>query len=80
MLRAYRKNEYQVAVEGQVIETGVAFIITMSYNKFRELFHRSVAEKEMIKEEKLRKEKRKLKEKEEKEKDENQLEGDEQKT
>lgn len=80
MLRAYRKNEYQVAVEGQVIETGVAFIITMSYNKFRELFHRSLAEKEMIKEEKLRKEKRKLKEKEEKEKDENQLEGDEQKT
>jgi hypothetical protein len=80
MLRAYRKNEYQVAVEGQVIETGVAFIITMSYNKFRELFHKSLAEKEMIKEEKLRKEKRKLKEKEEKEKDENQLEGNEQKT
>ncbi|HJY13283.1 MAG TPA: translocation/assembly module TamB domain-containing protein, partial [Flavobacterium sp.] len=80
MLRAYRKNEYQVAVEGQVIETGVAFIITMSYNKFRELFHRSLAEKEMIKEEKLRKEKKKLKDKENKEKDENQLEGDEQKT
>jgi len=80
MLRAYRKNEYQVAVEGQVIETGVAFIITMSYNKFRELFHRSAAEKEMIKEEKLRKEKKKQKEKEEKEKDENQLEGNEQKT
>jgi hypothetical protein len=82
MLRAYRKNEYQVAVEGQVIETGVAFIITMSYNKFRELFHRTLAEKEMIKEEKLRKEKKKLKEKEDKEKgkDENQLEGNEQKT
>jgi hypothetical protein len=41
MVRAYRKNQYQVAVEGQVVETGVAFIITMSYNKFRELFHRS---------------------------------------
>ncbi|MFB3386543.1 translocation/assembly module TamB domain-containing protein [Flavobacterium sp. LAR06] len=80
MLRAYRKNEYQVAVEGQVIETGVAFIITMSYNKFRELFHRTLAEKEMIREEKLRKEKKKQKEKEDKEKDENQLEGDEQKT
>ncbi len=80
MLRAYRKNEYQVAVEGQVIETGVAFIITMSYNKFRELFHRTLAEKEMIKEEKLRKEKKKQKEKEDKEKDENQLEGNEQKT
>jgi hypothetical protein len=84
MVRAYRKNEYQVAVEGQVIETGVAFIITMSYNKFRELFHRSAEEKEMIKEEKLRKEKKKQKEKEEKEKEENQendqIEGNEQKT
>ena len=83
MVRAYRKNEYQVAVEGQVVETGVAFIITMSYNKFRELFHRSAAEKEMIREEKLRKEKRKLKEKEEKEKEENQekqVVGNEQKT
>ncbi|KQO33856.1 hypothetical protein ASF10_17550 [Flavobacterium sp. Leaf82] len=83
MVRAYRKNEYQVAVEGQVVETGVAFIITMSYNKFRELFHRSAAEREMIKEEKLRKEKRKLKEKEDKKKEENeenQIEGNEQKT
>ncbi|PIF33193.1 uncharacterized protein DUF490 [Flavobacterium sp. 9] len=80
MVRAYRKNEYQVAVEGQVIETGVAFIITMSYNKFRELFHRTAAEKEMIKEERIRKEKAKKKEKEDKEKEENQIEGNEQKT
>ncbi|SNR51641.1 translocation/assembly module TamB [Flavobacterium sp. ov086] len=80
MVRAYRKNEYQVAVEGQVIETGVAFIITMSYNKFRELFHRTAAEKEMIREEKLRKEKEKQKKKEDKEKEENQIEGNEQKT
>ncbi|WP_337968811.1 translocation/assembly module TamB domain-containing protein [uncultured Flavobacterium sp.] len=86
MVRAYRKNEYQVAVEGQVIETGVAFIITMSYNKFRELFHRTAAEREMIKEEKIRKEKAKKiekakkKEKEDKEKEENQIEGNEQKT
>jgi len=83
MVRAYRKNEYQVAVEGQVVETGVAFIITMSYNKFRELFHRTAAEKELIKEEKLRKERQKKKEKEEKEKKENkenETEGNEQKT
>ncbi|MGV3696437.1 translocation/assembly module TamB domain-containing protein [Flavobacterium sp.] len=38
-VRAYRKNLYQVALQGQVIETGVGFIITMDYNKFRELFH-----------------------------------------
>ncbi|WP_442902415.1 translocation/assembly module TamB domain-containing protein [Flavobacterium sp.] len=48
MLRAYRKNEYQVALQGQIIETGVAFIITMDYNKFKELFHHSEEEKEMI--------------------------------
>ncbi|CAM4275346.1 translocation/assembly module TamB [Flavobacterium terrigena] len=47
MLRAYRKNEYQVALQGQIIETGVAFIITMDYNKFKELFHRSDEEKEI---------------------------------
>ena len=45
VLRAYRKNEYQVALQGQIIETGVAFIITMDYNKFRELFNRSEEEK-----------------------------------
>lgn len=38
-LRAYRKNLYQVALQGQVIETGVGFIITLDYNKFNELFH-----------------------------------------
>ncbi|MDX6183118.1 translocation/assembly module TamB domain-containing protein [Flavobacterium sp. Fl-77] len=79
MVRAYRKNEYQVAVEGQVVETGVAFIITMSYNKFSELFHRSEAEKEMIRQEKLQKQKRKLKEKTQENK-EDQIEGNEQKT
>uniref|UniRef100_UPI0040473EA3 translocation/assembly module TamB domain-containing protein n=1 Tax=Mariniflexile sp. TaxID=1979402 RepID=UPI0040473EA3 len=39
-LRAYRENNYQVALQGQVIETGIAFIITMDYNKFRELFQK----------------------------------------
>ena len=38
-VRAYRKNLYQVALQGQVIETGLAFIITFDYNKFKELFH-----------------------------------------
>jgi hypothetical protein len=61
MVRAYRKNEYQVAIAGQVVETGVAFILTMSYNKFRELYHRSEADKAMIEKEKIRKEKAKLK-------------------
>ena len=63
MVRAYRKNEYQVAIAGQVVETGIAFILTMSYNKFRELYHRSEEDKAMMEKEKIRKEKEKLKKK-----------------
>lgn len=37
-VKAYRKNLYQVALLGEVVETGVAFIITIDYNKFREIF------------------------------------------
>ena len=44
-IRAYRKNQYQVALQGEVIETGVAFIITIDYNKFRELFQKSKSSK-----------------------------------
>ncbi len=46
LLRAYRKNQYQVALQGQVIETGLGFIITMDYNKFKELFEKSKIKKE----------------------------------
>jgi len=63
MVRAYRKNEYQVAIAGQVVETGLAFIVTMSYNKFRELYHRSAEDKAMMEKEKMLKEKAKLKKK-----------------
>jgi hypothetical protein len=45
MVRAYRKNQYQVVVEGQVIETGVSFILTLDYNRFREIFGRTREEK-----------------------------------
>jgi len=45
-LRAYRKNQYQVALQGQIIETGVAFIITMDYNKFMEIFGKNPKEEE----------------------------------
>ncbi|AEW02073.1 protein of unknown function DUF490 [Niastella koreensis GR20-10] len=38
MIRGYRKNEYEGAIDGYVIETGVGFIITLDYNKFRNLF------------------------------------------
>jgi hypothetical protein len=38
LLRAYRKNQYQVTLQGQFVETGVGFIINMDYNKFKEIF------------------------------------------
>lgn len=41
MLRAYRKNDYQVALQGQIVETGVGFIITLDYDKFRDIFRKS---------------------------------------
>ena len=44
MLRAYRKNEYQGVVEGYLIETGVGFIITLDYTKFKEIFVRRTEE------------------------------------
>jgi len=40
ILRAYRKNAYEVLVDGQAVETGLRFILTMDYNRFRELFQR----------------------------------------
>ncbi|GGA98994.1 translocation/assembly module TamB domain-containing protein [Puia dinghuensis] len=41
LLRAYRQNNYEAAVEGQVVETGVSFIISFEYNKFKEIFRRA---------------------------------------
>lgn len=38
MLRAYRKNEYEGIVDGYVVETGVGFIFTLDYNRFRDIF------------------------------------------
>ncbi|MBD0374913.1 MAG: translocation/assembly module TamB domain-containing protein, partial [Flavisolibacter sp.] len=38
MLRFYRRNDYEQNVEGYVIETGLGFIITVDYNRFRQIF------------------------------------------
>ena len=40
LLRAYTKNQFEVVLDGYVVETGVAFLVTMDYEKFRELFRR----------------------------------------
>lgn len=56
-VRAYRVNKYQVALQGQVVETGVAFILTIDYNKFRELFSKSKEQKTKAKKKKENKKK-----------------------
>ena len=38
LLRAYTKNQYEVTVDGFVVETGLSFVVTLDYEKFRELF------------------------------------------
>ena len=37
-IRGYSINMYEAAIEGQVIETGLTFIITVDYNQFKEIF------------------------------------------
>ncbi|MNW05095.1 hypothetical protein D3C71_2012900 [compost metagenome] len=51
-IRGYRVNKYQVALQGEVIETGIAFIVTLDYEEFKELFRKSEAEKLKQKKEK----------------------------
>jgi TamB, inner membrane protein subunit of TAM complex len=40
MIRAYTKNQFEVTLDGYVVETGVSFLVTMDYEKFNELFRR----------------------------------------
>ncbi len=50
LIRVYRRDEY-IVVEGEVVETGVAFSLTYEYNKFKDLFvKKSKEEKEREKE------------------------------
>ncbi|WP_199120422.1 translocation/assembly module TamB domain-containing protein [Pedobacter sp. ASV28] len=39
-LRAYRRNQNESVIEGQIIETGVGFTLVVDYNKFREIFQK----------------------------------------
>ncbi len=40
LFSAYRKNQYQAILDGFVVETGVAFTLTLDYETFRELFEK----------------------------------------
>lgn len=39
-LRAYRRNQNEGVIEGQIIETGLGFALVVDYNKFREIFRK----------------------------------------
>ena len=41
LLKAYRKNQFEVVLDGYVVETGLGFVVTMDYDKFTELFKRN---------------------------------------
>ncbi|MXV37973.1 translocation/assembly module TamB [Flavobacteriaceae bacterium Ap0902] len=41
MLRAFRMNEYEVALQGQIIETGVSFIINLDFDEFKDVFKKA---------------------------------------
>lgn len=46
-LRAYRRDEF-IVIQGQIIETGLGFTLTVDYNRFREIFRkRTQQEREM---------------------------------
>jgi hypothetical protein len=44
LIRAYRKSQYEVLLDGYIVETGLAFIVTMDYDHFREIFKKSKVE------------------------------------
>nr|WP_121271067.1 translocation/assembly module TamB [Pedobacter schmidteae] len=39
-LRAYRRNQNEGVIEGQIIETGLGFALVVDYNKFKEVFQK----------------------------------------
>jgi translocation and assembly module TamB len=45
LLKAYRKNQFEVVLDGYVVETGLGFVVTMDYEKFNELFRRNKKQK-----------------------------------
>lgn len=41
VLRAFRTNQYEVALQGQIIETGLGFIITLEFDEFKDIFQKN---------------------------------------
>lgn len=56
-LRAYRRNQTEGIIEGQIIETGLGFALVVDYNKFSEIFRRFKDRRTFKKEQKPKNEK-----------------------
>ncbi|PAW93422.1 hypothetical protein CKK33_07930 [Mucilaginibacter sp. MD40] len=68
-LRVYRKDEF-VVIQGQIIETGVGFALTVDYNRFREIFRKRSPEERAMRRKYLQEQKEKERlEKEQQQKD-----------
>ncbi|MRG44213.1 hypothetical protein GFS24_03760 [Chitinophaga sp. SYP-B3965] len=52
-VRAYQRNLTETVIQGQIVETGLTFMLVMDYNEFREIFKKTPKEK---KTERIRKE------------------------
>jgi len=40
IIRAYKKDQFDITVDGYVTQTGVGFVLTLDYDHFKELFHK----------------------------------------
>ncbi|RVT99882.1 translocation/assembly module TamB [Mucilaginibacter limnophilus] len=60
-LRAYRRDEY-VVIQGQIIETGLGFTLTMDYNRFSEIFRKLTPEEKALRRKYKQEQKRKKEE------------------
>jgi hypothetical protein len=57
-LRAYRRDEF-IVIQGQIIETGLGFTLTVDYNRFREIFRKRTPEERELRRKYLQDEKEK---------------------
>ncbi|MFD0763882.1 translocation/assembly module TamB domain-containing protein [Mucilaginibacter lutimaris] len=62
-LRAYRKDEF-VVIQGQIVETGLGFSLTVDYNRFREIFRKRTEQEKAMR--RKYKQEQKLKDEQEK--------------
>ncbi|WPU95871.1 translocation/assembly module TamB domain-containing protein [Mucilaginibacter sabulilitoris] len=46
-LRAYRRDEF-IVIQGQIIETGLGFTLTVDYNRFKEIFRKRTREERQL--------------------------------